>query len=123
MLVHHPILKVGVDQAANAMFLSLPPGLVERLHEAAYKNALSNSLYCPDYMVGKVQSEHVSLSRPSSLCRLLDVTCGLLFEEEMMMTVLPSALLHSSTSLSRTISQVLGWLSLASVRIPFLTLR
>lgn len=34
-------------------------GLVERLHEAAYKNALSNSLYCPDYMVGKVQSEHL----------------------------------------------------------------
>uniref|UniRef100_A0A673BYU9 Cytochrome b-c1 complex subunit 2, mitochondrial-like n=1 Tax=Sphaeramia orbicularis TaxID=375764 RepID=A0A673BYU9_9TELE len=28
-------------------------GVIERLHEAAYKNALSNSLYCPDYMVGR----------------------------------------------------------------------
>ena len=46
----------------SSLFLSLslsPPGVVERLHEAAYKNALSNSLYCPDYMVGNVQSEHV----------------------------------------------------------------
>lgn len=35
-------------------------GVIEGLHEAAYKNALSNSLYCPDYMVGNIKSEHVS---------------------------------------------------------------
>nr|XP_046270942.1 cytochrome b-c1 complex subunit 2, mitochondrial [Scatophagus argus] len=29
-------------------------GVIEKLHEAAYKNALSNSLYCPDYMVGRI---------------------------------------------------------------------
>ncbi|TKS91928.1 Cytochrome b-c1 complex subunit 2, mitochondrial [Collichthys lucidus] len=29
-------------------------GVLEKLHEAAYKNALSNSLYCPDYMVGHI---------------------------------------------------------------------
>ncbi|XP_077482099.1 cytochrome b-c1 complex subunit 2, mitochondrial [Stigmatopora argus] len=33
--------------------------VVESLHEAAYKNALSNSLFCPDYMVGNVQSQHL----------------------------------------------------------------
>lgn len=35
--------------------------VVEGLHEAAYKNALCNSLYCPDHMVGNIHSEHVSL--------------------------------------------------------------
>lgn len=34
-------------------------GVIEKLHEAAYKNALSNSLYCPDYMVGQISSEQV----------------------------------------------------------------
>ncbi|XP_035511245.1 cytochrome b-c1 complex subunit 2, mitochondrial [Morone saxatilis] len=34
-------------------------GVIEKLHEAAYKNALSNSLYCPEYMVGHVSSEQL----------------------------------------------------------------
>ncbi|XP_029311849.1 cytochrome b-c1 complex subunit 2, mitochondrial isoform X2 [Cottoperca gobio] len=34
-------------------------GIIEALHEAAYKNALSNSLYCPQHMVGNIQSEHL----------------------------------------------------------------
>lgn len=38
------------------------PGVVESLHYAAYKNALCNSLYCPDHMVGNIESEHVSMS-------------------------------------------------------------
>uniref|UniRef100_A0A8C7DNI7 Ubiquinol-cytochrome c reductase core protein 2b n=1 Tax=Oncorhynchus kisutch TaxID=8019 RepID=A0A8C7DNI7_ONCKI len=29
------------------------------LHGAAYKNTLSNSLYCPDYMVGHVDADHM----------------------------------------------------------------
>ncbi|XP_064171233.1 cytochrome b-c1 complex subunit 2, mitochondrial isoform X1 [Anguilla rostrata] len=33
--------------------------VLEMLHAAAYKNALSNSLYCPDYMVGHVTSEQL----------------------------------------------------------------
>ncbi|XP_007557386.1 PREDICTED: cytochrome b-c1 complex subunit 2, mitochondrial-like [Poecilia mexicana] len=33
--------------------------VIEKLHEAAYKNALSNSLYCPDFMVGRVSSEQL----------------------------------------------------------------
>lgn len=37
------------------------PGMVEALHDAAYKNALSNSLYCPNHMVGKIHSDHVSI--------------------------------------------------------------
>lgn len=36
------------------------PAMVESLHDAAYKNALCNSLYCPDHMVGNIHSEHVS---------------------------------------------------------------
>lgn len=34
-------------------------GVIEKLHEAAYKNALSNSLYCPDFMVGRISTEQV----------------------------------------------------------------
>ncbi|XP_059203121.1 cytochrome b-c1 complex subunit 2, mitochondrial [Centropristis striata] len=44
--------RVKIDKA---LALQCPQiGVVEKLHEAAYKNALSNSLYCPDYMVGHV---------------------------------------------------------------------
>ena len=28
--------------------------VIENLHAAAYRNALANSLYCPDYRIGKV---------------------------------------------------------------------
>lgn len=46
-----------------AFFLCMSsPGVVEGLHYAAYKNALCNSLYCPDHMVGSIESEHVSMS-------------------------------------------------------------
>lgn len=34
-------------------------GVVEKLHEAAYKNALTNSLYCPDFNEGKISSDQV----------------------------------------------------------------
>ncbi|GAA6086339.1 cytochrome b-c1 complex subunit 2, mitochondrial [Tachysurus ichikawai] len=34
-------------------------GLLESLHAAAYKNGLSNSLYCPEYMVGKITSDQL----------------------------------------------------------------
>ncbi|XP_035262821.1 cytochrome b-c1 complex subunit 2, mitochondrial isoform X1 [Anguilla anguilla] len=34
-------------------------GVIESLHAAAYKNALSNSLYCPDYMVGHIGSDQM----------------------------------------------------------------
>ncbi|XP_062999101.1 cytochrome b-c1 complex subunit 2, mitochondrial [Elgaria multicarinata webbii] len=34
-------------------------GLLENLHAAAYRNALANSLYCPDYRVGKITSEQL----------------------------------------------------------------
>lgn len=34
-------------------------GVVEGLHYAAYKNTLCNSLYCPDHMVGNIESDHV----------------------------------------------------------------
>lgn len=33
--------------------------VIEKLHEAAYKNALSNSLYCPDYMVGRISPKQL----------------------------------------------------------------
>ncbi|XP_077359918.1 cytochrome b-c1 complex subunit 2, mitochondrial-like isoform X1 [Festucalex cinctus] len=50
-----PRLKVEKARAEQNPHIAV----VESLHEAAYKNALSNSLYCPDYMVGKFQSEHL----------------------------------------------------------------
>ncbi|XP_037113126.1 cytochrome b-c1 complex subunit 2, mitochondrial [Syngnathus acus] len=34
-------------------------GVIEKLHEAAYKNTLSNSLYCPEHMVGKVSPQQL----------------------------------------------------------------
>ncbi|XP_028267515.1 ubiquinol-cytochrome c reductase core protein 2a [Parambassis ranga] len=44
--------RVKIDKA---LALQCPQiGVIEKLHEAAYKNALSNSLHCPDYMVGHV---------------------------------------------------------------------
>ncbi|XP_005405111.1 PREDICTED: cytochrome b-c1 complex subunit 2, mitochondrial [Chinchilla lanigera] len=33
--------------------------VIENLHAAAYRNALANSLYCPDYRIGKVTSEQL----------------------------------------------------------------
>uniref|UniRef100_A0A8C7YPT8 Ubiquinol-cytochrome c reductase core protein 2b n=1 Tax=Oryzias sinensis TaxID=183150 RepID=A0A8C7YPT8_9TELE len=47
--------RVILDKAQAAQ------SVIESLHQAAYKNALCNSLYCPDHMVGNIQSEHVSL--------------------------------------------------------------
>lgn len=40
------------------LFIS-PAGVFEKLHEAAYKNALSNSLFCPDHMVGHISHNQV----------------------------------------------------------------
>ncbi|NXY49502.1 QCR2 protein, partial [Ceuthmochares aereus] len=34
-------------------------GVLENLHAAAYKNALANPLYCPDYKIGKITSEQL----------------------------------------------------------------
>ncbi|XP_036938220.1 cytochrome b-c1 complex subunit 2, mitochondrial isoform X1 [Acanthopagrus latus] len=47
--------RVKVDKAMAAS--SEQTVVVENLHYAAYKNALSNSLYCPDHMVGNIGSE------------------------------------------------------------------
>eukprot|EP00063_Salmo_salar_P074723 XP_014049558.1 PREDICTED: cytochrome b-c1 complex subunit 2, mitochondrial-like [Salmo salar] len=49
--------RVKVDRALAQQCSQI--GVIEKLHEAAYKNALSNSLYCPDYMVGKVSGEQL----------------------------------------------------------------
>ncbi|KAM9471976.1 ubiquinol-cytochrome c reductase core protein 2a [Salvelinus alpinus] len=49
--------RVKVDRALAQQCSQI--GVIEKLHEAAYKNALSNSLYCPDYMVGKVSCEQL----------------------------------------------------------------
>ncbi|XP_062859418.1 cytochrome b-c1 complex subunit 2, mitochondrial [Trichomycterus rosablanca] len=34
-------------------------GVLENLHAAAYKNALSNSVYCPQHMIGKITSDQM----------------------------------------------------------------
>ncbi|KAK5856316.1 hypothetical protein PBY51_007923 [Eleginops maclovinus] len=46
--------RVKIDKALAQQCPQI--GVIEKLHEAAFKNALSNSLYCPDYMVGRVSS-------------------------------------------------------------------
>ncbi|KAF3700201.1 Cytochrome b-c1 complex subunit 2 [Channa argus] len=49
--------RVKVDKA---LALQCPQiGVIEKLHEAAYKTALSNSLYCPDYMVGRISPKQL----------------------------------------------------------------
>ncbi|XP_028286544.1 cytochrome b-c1 complex subunit 2, mitochondrial isoform X3 [Parambassis ranga] len=50
-----PRVKLDKAQAAQSSQIAV----VEGVHEAAYKNALCNSLYCPDHMVGNIQSEHL----------------------------------------------------------------
>ncbi|XP_071766551.2 ubiquinol-cytochrome c reductase core protein 2a [Centroberyx gerrardi] len=49
--------RVKIDKALAQQCPQI--SVIEKLHEAAYKNALSNSLYCPDYMVGRVSSEQL----------------------------------------------------------------
>ncbi|XP_040919524.1 cytochrome b-c1 complex subunit 2, mitochondrial isoform X2 [Toxotes jaculatrix] len=49
--------RVKIDKALAQQCPQI--GIIEKLHEAAYKNALSNSLYCPDYMVGRVSSKQL----------------------------------------------------------------
>uniref|UniRef100_H2LEW5 Ubiquinol-cytochrome c reductase core protein 2b n=1 Tax=Oryzias latipes TaxID=8090 RepID=H2LEW5_ORYLA len=49
--------RVILDKAQAAQSPQI--GVIESLHQAAYKNALCNSLYCPDHMVGNIQSEHL----------------------------------------------------------------
>ncbi|XP_040885470.1 cytochrome b-c1 complex subunit 2, mitochondrial isoform X2 [Toxotes jaculatrix] len=49
--------RVKMDKAQAAQNTQI--AVVEGLHEAAYKNALCNSLYCPDHMVGNIQAEHL----------------------------------------------------------------
>uniref|UniRef100_A0A8C2ZNZ8 Ubiquinol-cytochrome c reductase core protein 2a n=1 Tax=Cyclopterus lumpus TaxID=8103 RepID=A0A8C2ZNZ8_CYCLU len=52
--------RVKIDKALAQQCPQI--GVIEKLHEAAYKNALSNSLYCPDFMVGHVSSTQVWIS-------------------------------------------------------------
>uniref|UniRef100_A0A8C3G2D7 Ubiquinol-cytochrome c reductase core protein 2b n=1 Tax=Cyclopterus lumpus TaxID=8103 RepID=A0A8C3G2D7_CYCLU len=50
-----PRVKMDKAQAAHSTQIDV----IESLHEAAYKNALCNSLYCPNHMVGNIQSGHL----------------------------------------------------------------
>uniref|UniRef100_A0A1A8ITM0 Ubiquinol-cytochrome c reductase core protein IIa n=1 Tax=Nothobranchius kuhntae TaxID=321403 RepID=A0A1A8ITM0_NOTKU len=49
--------RVKIDKALVQQCPQM--NVMEMLHEAAYKNALSNSLYCPDFMVGRISSEQL----------------------------------------------------------------
>ncbi|KAM8837746.1 cytochrome b-c1 complex subunit 2, mitochondrial [Spinachia spinachia] len=49
--------RVKRDRAQAAQSAQI--GVIESLHEAAYKNALCNSLYCPPYMVDHLNSDHL----------------------------------------------------------------
>lgn len=49
--------QMKIDKAVA--FQNPQAQVIENLHAAAYKNALANSLYCPDYRIGKVTSEEL----------------------------------------------------------------
>lgn len=49
--------QLRVDKVAA--FQNPQIGLLENLHAAAYRCALSNSLYCPDYRIGKITPEEL----------------------------------------------------------------
>ncbi|XP_036445946.1 cytochrome b-c1 complex subunit 2, mitochondrial [Colossoma macropomum] len=49
--------RVKIDKALAEQCAQT--SVLEKLHQAAYKNALSNSLYCPDYRVGKITGDHM----------------------------------------------------------------
>ncbi|XP_072299459.1 ubiquinol-cytochrome c reductase core protein 2a [Eucyclogobius newberryi] len=49
--------RVKIDKAMAQQSPQI--GVLEKLHEAAYKNALSHSLYCPDFMVGHVSPDQM----------------------------------------------------------------
>ncbi|XP_055994824.1 cytochrome b-c1 complex subunit 2, mitochondrial [Sorex fumeus] len=49
--------QLKIDKAVA--FQNPQAQVIENLHAAAYKNTLANSLYCPDYRIGKVTSEEL----------------------------------------------------------------
>lgn len=49
--------QLKVDKAVA--FQNPQAHVIENLHAAAYKNALANPLYCPDYRIGKITSEEL----------------------------------------------------------------
>ncbi|XP_006892761.1 PREDICTED: cytochrome b-c1 complex subunit 2, mitochondrial-like [Elephantulus edwardii] len=49
--------QLKIDKAVA--FQNPQTHVIENLHAAAYRNALANSLYCPDYRIGKVTSEEL----------------------------------------------------------------
>ncbi|XP_048847332.1 cytochrome b-c1 complex subunit 2, mitochondrial [Brienomyrus brachyistius] len=49
--------RVKVDKALAGQSPQI--GVIEKLHAVAYKNGLSNSLYCPDYQMGRISSEQL----------------------------------------------------------------
>uniref|UniRef100_A0A670KFX1 Ubiquinol-cytochrome c reductase core protein 2 n=1 Tax=Podarcis muralis TaxID=64176 RepID=A0A670KFX1_PODMU len=49
--------RLRIDKAIA--FQNPQVGVLENLHAAAYRNALANSLYCPDYVIGKITSEQL----------------------------------------------------------------
>ncbi|XP_068941041.1 cytochrome b-c1 complex subunit 2, mitochondrial [Petaurus breviceps papuanus] len=49
--------QLKIDKAVA--FQNPQTGVIENLHAAAYRNALSNSLYCPDYKIGKITPEEL----------------------------------------------------------------
>lgn len=49
--------QLKIDKAVA--FQNSQTRIIENLHDVAYKNALANPLYCPDYRMGKITSEEL----------------------------------------------------------------
>uniref|UniRef100_A0A8C5PNY1 Uncharacterized protein n=1 Tax=Leptobrachium leishanense TaxID=445787 RepID=A0A8C5PNY1_9ANUR len=51
-------------------------GVLENLHAASYQNALSNSLFCPDYRIGKVTAHELQHFVPNHFTRMALIGLG-----------------------------------------------
>ena len=49
--------QLKIDKAVA--FQNSQTHVIEKLHDAAYKNTLANPLYCPDYRMGKITPEEL----------------------------------------------------------------
>uniref|UniRef100_A0A452QMG5 Ubiquinol-cytochrome c reductase core protein 2 n=1 Tax=Ursus americanus TaxID=9643 RepID=A0A452QMG5_URSAM len=50
---------VCLELCCHKCFFTYFTDVLENLHAAAYRNALANSLYCPDYRIGKVTPDEL----------------------------------------------------------------
>ena len=61
--------QLSIDKAVA--FQNPQTHIIENLHATAYRNALANSLYCPDYRIGRVTPDEVLIKHLTFLSVLI----------------------------------------------------